>query len=115
MRPVVCTACNYSIISKMKDKHKDIVAIFPGSFDPFTRGHVDISQRALNLFSKVIVAILENPVKEALFTVEERKTLIKEALSDFEGELEIDSFSGLLVDYAKTTKADVIVRGFKSC
>ena len=98
----------------MSKEEKNIVAIFPGSFDPFTKGHVDIAERAMRMFSKLYIAVLENPVKDALFTVAERKELIREAVSGFEGEFEIDSFSGLLVDYAKTTNASVIVRGLRA-
>ncbi|MCB0317820.1 MAG: pantetheine-phosphate adenylyltransferase [Bdellovibrionales bacterium] len=98
----------------MKEKNQGIVAIFPGSFDPFTNGHLDISHRALKLFSKLIIAILDNPYKKPLFSVDERKYLIGQSLAGCKGELVVDSFSGLLVDYAKDKSDCVIVRGLRA-
>lgn len=89
------------------------VAIYPGSYDPFTNGHLDIVQRATRIFHKLIVAVAVNVRKLPTFTVEERMEMIRETLKDYKG-VEIDSFSGLLVDYAKKRKAHVIVRGMRA-
>jgi len=88
-------------------------AIYPGSFDPVTNGHVDIVERGLNIFDKIIVAILRNPAKEALFTVEERKEMIETSLNR-NSNVEIDVFDGLLVDYAKKRNAVAILRGMRA-
>lgn len=90
------------------------IAIYPGSFDPLTNGHTDIIERALGLFDTVIVAILHNPNKTGLFTVEERKELIRESLGDYRDRIEVDSFDGLLVDYAEKRGARAIVRGMRA-
>ena len=88
-------------------------AIYPGSFDPVTNGHVDIVERGLKIFDKIIVAILRNPTKEALFTVEERKEMIETSLNR-NSNVEIDVFDGLLVDYAKKRNAVAILRGMRA-
>ncbi|MBW1776578.1 MAG: pantetheine-phosphate adenylyltransferase [Deltaproteobacteria bacterium] len=88
-------------------------AIYPGSFDPVTYGHLDIVERGLNLFDKIIVAILVNPGKKSLFTVEERIEMLKESLAPFSN-VEIDTFDGLLVDYAAQMKAQAILRGMRA-
>ncbi|MGI5950183.1 pantetheine-phosphate adenylyltransferase [Peptoniphilus sp.] len=87
--------------------------IYAGSFDPVTRGHLDIIERARDIFGEVIVAVLDNRSKKGLFTVEERKDLLHEVLKDYDN-VEIDSFDGLLVDYAKKKNCNVIVRGLRS-
>ena len=87
--------------------------IYAGSFDPVTNGHLDIIERAKSIFGHVIVAVLDNVSKKSLFTTEERLYLLKEVLKDDEN-IEIDSFSGLLVDYAKKKNCKVIVRGLRS-
>ncbi len=89
------------------------IAIYPGSFDPITNGHIDIIERGLSLFDKIIVCILCNPGKETLFTVEERMELIKESLKKYPN-LEIDSFDGLLVDYGAKRDAHAILRGLRA-
>ncbi|GBC62898.1 pantetheine-phosphate adenylyltransferase [Desulfonema ishimotonii] len=89
------------------------VAIYPGSFDPVTNGHLDIIERGLTLFDKVIVTILRNPEKKALFTVEERMEMLEESLRDVPN-VEIDSFQGLLVDYAFQRDAAAILRGMRA-
>ena len=89
------------------------IAIYPGSFDPVTKGHQDIVERALNLFDVIIVAILHNPGKEALFTVEERIEMLTQSLKHLKG-IEIDTFDGLLVDYAAKRKAHAILRGMRA-
>ena len=80
------------------------VAVYPGSFDPVTNGHVDIIERGLRLFDRIIVAILVNMEKSPLFTVQERVDIARE----------VDTFNGLLVDYVERRKADVIVRGLRA-
>ena len=89
------------------------VAIYPGSFDPVTNGHIDIVERGLTLFDKLIVSILHNPKKEYLFPLEERLAMLKDCLKKFKG-VEIDSFDGLLVDYAASRKAHAILRGLRA-
>jgi pantetheine-phosphate adenylyltransferase len=89
-------------------------AIYPGSFDPLTFGHVDIIERSARLFDKVIVAILTNSQKEPLFTVDERIEIMSEILKPRFPNVEVDMFRGLLVDYARQKKAQVIVRGIRA-
>ena len=89
------------------------IAIYPGSFDPVTNGHIDIVERGLKLFDKIIVAILHNPAKKSLFTVAERVELLSICLKN-NPNIEIDSFGGLLVDYAAKKKAHVILRGLRA-
>ncbi len=88
-------------------------AIYPGSFDPVTNGHVDIVERGLKIFDKIIVAILRNPEKETLFTVEERKEMIETSLNKHSN-VEVGIFDGLLVDYAKKRSAGIILRGMRA-
>jgi pantetheine-phosphate adenylyltransferase len=89
-------------------------AIYPGSFDPLTFGHVDVVERSARLFDRVIVSILTNSQKFPLFTVEERIEIMREILMPRFPNVEIDVFHGLLVDYAKQKKAQVIVRGIRA-
>ncbi len=92
-------------------------AIYPGSFDPVTNGHLDIIERGCKLFDEIIIAVLVNPEKRALFSVEERREILVEALKlvDSDGcRLRVDSFQGLLVRYAVERKADAIVRGIRA-
>ena len=89
------------------------LAVFPGSFDPITNGHVDIIARGLSVFDKVVIAILMNPEKKPLFSVEERVRIIREAYRG-ERRIKVDTFSGLLVDYAERVGASVIVRGLRA-
>lgn len=88
-------------------------AVYPGTFDPITNGHIDIIERALNIFDKVIIAISVDSAKNPLFTVDERIKMISEAVKDIQ-RIEIDSFSGLLVDYAKKTNAIAVIRGLRA-
>jgi pantetheine-phosphate adenylyltransferase len=90
-----------------------ITAVYPGSFDPVTYGHIDIIQRGRKLFDKVIVAILNNPSKKSLFSVEERLEMLEESLKDIP-DVTFDTFSGLLVDYAKQVGAGAILRGMRA-
>jgi pantetheine-phosphate adenylyltransferase len=89
------------------------VAIYPGSFDPVTNGHIDIVERGLKLFDKLIVSILYNPGKDYLFTLEERVEMLKDSMKKMKN-IEIDSFDGLLVDYAASRKAQAILRGLRA-
>jgi len=89
-------------------------AIYPGSFDPLTYGHVDVVERSARLFDHVIVSILTNAQKAPLFTVDERIEIMKEILKPRFKNVEVDVFHGLLVDYAKQKKAQVIVRGIRA-
>ncbi|MGL5956220.1 MAG: pantetheine-phosphate adenylyltransferase [Brevinema sp.] len=89
------------------------IAIYPGSFDPPTKGHEDIAQRALQIFDKVIIAVGDNRSKNVLFSIEERVLLWKEILAN-NPQVEILSFRGLIVDFAKEQKANIIVRGLRA-
>ena len=92
-------------------------AIFPGSFDPLTNGHLDIIKRSLPLFDEIIIAVLNNPEKNPMFSVAERCLMITEVLteiSDETCELKVDSFSGLTADFAKRNGANAIVRGIRA-
>jgi len=92
-------------------------AIFPGSFDPPTNGHLDIIRRSLPLFDEIIIAVLNNPEKKPMFTVEERCGIIREILPGVENgkcRLLIDSFSGLTADFARRKSATAIVRGIRA-
>ncbi len=89
-------------------------AIYPGSFDPLTNGHLDIIARACHLFDEVIVAILINPGKQPLFSVEERVEILSEVLKSRATQVKIETFEGLLVDYACERQAHAIVRGVRS-
>ena len=88
------------------------IAIYPGSFDPITYGHLDIIKRAVKIFDKVIVAVAHNSEKDHLFNVSERVELLKKATRGIKG-VEIDNFHGLVVDYVKTKKARVVIRGLR--
>ena len=89
------------------------VAVYPGSFDPLTNGHLDIIRRSMRLFDRVLVSVLENEGKSPLFTVAERKELIQRCVADIPG-VEVHSFSGLLVDFMRRKGANVVVRGIRA-
>ncbi len=89
------------------------IAVYPGSFDPVTNGHVDIIERAAKAFDKVYVAILQNSQKRPLFTLEERKALLKRVTTHIPN-IEIVSFEGLLVDFMRKKEATVIVKGLRA-
>jgi pantetheine-phosphate adenylyltransferase len=89
------------------------LAVFPGSFDPLTNGHVDIVLRCAHLFERVIVAVLVNPDKRPLFTTGERVSIIREVFQEYPN-VEVEAFDGLLVDYARQRRASVIVRGIRA-
>jgi pantetheine-phosphate adenylyltransferase len=89
------------------------IAVYPGSFDPLTNGHVDIISRGEKLFDRIIVAILRNAEKSPLFTTEERIEIARDVFKD-QPNVEVDTFDGLLVDYVARRKANVIVRGLRA-
>jgi pantetheine-phosphate adenylyltransferase len=88
-------------------------AVCPGSFDPVTNGHVDVINRAAALYDELVVAVLVNPGKAGLFTVEERMELLRDAVSPL-GNVTVDSFQGLLVDYCRSNDIPVIVKGLRA-
>jgi pantetheine-phosphate adenylyltransferase len=92
---------------------KFVRAIFPGSFDPITNGHLDVINRGIKLFDELIVAVGRSPVKNPLFTPEERVEMIAELIADIPG-VSVESFDGLTVGYAAKKKADAILRGLRS-
>ena len=88
------------------------VAIYPGSFDPITNGHLEILKRALNIFDKVIMLVAVNPNKKSRFNAEDRVNMIKEAVND--PRVEVDSYEGLTVEYAKKHNASHLIRGLRA-
>jgi len=86
-------------------------ALCPGSFDPPTNGHVDVVERAVELFDRVVVAVIDNPGKEPLFTIDRRLELIREIHGD---RVKVTSFTGLLVDHARAVGADLVVKGLRT-
>ena len=92
---------------------KIVRAIFPGSFDPITNGHLDVIKRGMNLFDELIVAVGQSPLKDQLFTPLQRVEMIAELIKDLPG-VSVEGFSGLTVEYARQKKANVILRGLRS-
>jgi len=90
-----------------------VKAIYPGSFDPITLGHLDIVERANRIFENLTILVLDNPRKEYTFTLEERYNMVKEAVKDFKG-ISVDYYRGLLVDYMKKNQFKVIIRGMRA-
>ena len=88
------------------------IAIYPGTFDPVTYGHIDLIKRAQEIFSEVIVAVAHNPHKKPLFSVKDRVAMLKKATSDLKG-ITVTDFDGLVVDYARKNKAKVLIRGLR--
>jgi pantetheine-phosphate adenylyltransferase len=88
------------------------IAIYPGSFDPITYGHLDIIKRAIKIFDKVVVAVAHTSEKDPLFSISERMELLRKATRGIKG-IEIDDFQGLVVDYVKKKKAKVVIRGLR--
>ncbi len=89
------------------------VAVYPGSFDPVTNGHLDVMKRGTRVFDRLIVAVADNPAKQALFTKDERVEMIREVTKGFKN-AEVDAFDGLVVDYVHRKKASVILRGIRT-
>jgi len=89
------------------------VAVYPGSFDPVTLGHLDVLERATSIFDKVIVAVLQNPGKTPLFSVDDRIEMIRESVSG-NGRVDVDTFDGLTVEYARSVGATCIVKGLRA-
>lgn len=89
------------------------VAVYPGSFDPVTNGHIDILERTSRVFDNIVVAVIHNVTKQALFTLEERVELIKESTKHLDN-VEVECFNGLLADFLKEREATVIIRGLRS-
>lgn len=89
------------------------ISVYPGTFDPITNGHIDIIERASELFDKVIVTVAVNSAKTPMFTLEERKEMISESLPA-QKNIEVDSFNGLLVDFARAKNATAIIRGLRA-
>lgn len=89
------------------------IAVYPGSFDPITYGHLDIIQRGLQVFDGVIIAVARNSQKNSLFTIDERVELIRELLKD-EPRVTVDTFTGLLIDYVASRQAHVVIRGLRA-
>ena len=96
-----------------QEKFANKIAIYPGSFDPITNGHVDLIKRGIRLFDEIIVLVAYNPNKSYLFNVKEREQFIREIFSDNNG-IKVDSHGGLLVDYLKSSGASVILRGMRA-
>jgi len=90
------------------------VALYPGSFDPVTMGHLDILERATAIFDRVVVSVLRNPAKQPLFSVEERVELLREATRPLGEQVQVDTFDGLTVDHAEQVGAIAIVRGLRA-
>ncbi|MGB9637795.1 MAG: pantetheine-phosphate adenylyltransferase [bacterium] len=91
------------------------VAVYPGSFDPITLGHIDIIKRGVNLFDKIIVLVMVNPKKQGLFSIFERKNLIEKSLNEFNIlNCEVDVYQGLLVDYLKKNNIKYIIKGIRA-
>lgn len=89
------------------------IAIYPGSFDPITKGHLDILKTGAGIFDKVIIAVAKNSEKKGFLTVDERVKLIKESVKDIDN-VEVDSFDGLTIEYAKSKNAQILIRGLRA-
>jgi pantetheine-phosphate adenylyltransferase len=97
----------------MESKYESKVAVYPGSFDPFTEGHRDILERALKIFDHVIIAVVRNPAKNPLFSFKEREEIIKNSLEDM-SRVSVQSFDGLLVNFMKNNDSNVMVKGLRA-
>ncbi|MFN3479012.1 MAG: pantetheine-phosphate adenylyltransferase [Thermodesulfovibrionales bacterium] len=89
------------------------IAIYPGTFDPITNGHLDLVKRGIRIFDEVIIAVAPNPKKQPLFTLDERLRLIRESIRDIEN-VKVEAFNGLLVDYVESKRAVAIIRGLRA-
>ena len=108
-----------SLLLPVQDQHRLNMrrAIYPGSFDPVTNGHLDIITRGCKLFDEIIIAVVVNPEKRPLFTLDERREMLSEVLSEIESgscRLVVDNFQGLLMQYAVESEADAVVRGIRA-
>jgi pantetheine-phosphate adenylyltransferase len=92
---------------------KERIAVYPGSYDPLTNGHIDIIQRGLKIFDRIVVAALENPSKTYLFSLKERMDILRECFKD-QSAIEVDYFEGLLVEYLKKRNVGTVVRGLRA-
>jgi pantetheine-phosphate adenylyltransferase len=101
------------VLCPLSRKPPSVIAIYPGSFDPITNGHLDLIQRGSSMFDKLIVSILRNETKQPLFSVEERTEMLHEVIQDYPN-VEVDSFAGLLVDHAVARSATVLLRGIRA-
>lgn len=90
------------------------IALFPGTFDPMTNGHLDVIRRGKELFDKLVVAIGRNPGKAELFSIDERETMVRQILADEDDRVVVDTYDGLTVDYARKVGATVILRGLRN-
>ena len=108
---------NVKFVVKCKSNHKSgyklTTAVYPGSFDPITNGHLDILRRASKLFEHVIIAVLINPAKNSFLPIDVRINLIKESVADISN-VKVDSFEGLTVDYARKKNAKILIRGLRA-
>ena len=99
--------------SRLPREHRGVTAIYPGSFDPITNGHLDLIQRGSRLFDRLIISVLRNEAKEPLFSAEERIEMLREVVNGYSN-IEVDSFHGLLVDHAARHSATVLLRGIRA-
>ena len=97
----------------MAQQQTGVVAIYPGSFDPITNGHLDVIERGARLFDRLIVSVLRNEAKAPLFTIDERIEMLRETVTPYPN-VEVDSFNGLLADYAMRREAGAILRGIRA-
>jgi len=96
-----------------QEKFTSRVAVYPGSFDPITNGHVDIIKRGIRIFDEIIVLVAYNPNKASTFTVDERVQMVQEIIADIKG-VKVDSHAGLLVDYLRKTNNSIVLRGMRA-
>lgn len=98
----------------ISENTSESVAVYPGTFDPITNGHLDIIHRGLNLFDRIIIAVASNPAKQPLFSLAERRKMIEDCFSAEETRVEVQEVSGLLVDFAYKRGAKAIIRGLRA-
>ncbi|MBL0173789.1 MAG: pantetheine-phosphate adenylyltransferase [Ignavibacteria bacterium] len=90
------------------------IAVYPGSFDPVTNGHIDVLERALELFDRVIITVARNAAKHTLFSEDQRVALLRESVAKYDGNVEVDAFDGLIVEYARAHGAVALLRGLRA-